>query len=65
MKYNQNLLFQDTDSNPLTNKIKIKEICKQIPQFLQFDINHINESVGKYFPLMKKKNTEQKSMKLF
>ena len=49
MKYNQNFLFQDTDSNQVTNEMKIKEILTQFPQFLQLDIKDINESVVKYF----------------
>jgi len=43
------IFFQGTDSNHLTNEMKIKEILTQNPQFLQLDINHINESVVKYF----------------
>ena len=49
LKYNQNFLFQDTDSNHVTNEMKIKEILTQFPQFLQLDIKDINESVVKYF----------------
>ncbi len=49
MKYNQNFLFQDTDSNHVTNEMKIKEILTQFPQFLQLDVKDINESVVKYF----------------
>ena len=49
MKYNQNFLFQDTDSNHVTNEMKIKEILTQFPQVLQLDIKDIHESVVKYF----------------
>ena len=65
LKYNQNFLFQDTDSNHVTNEMKIKEILTQFPQFLQLDIKDINESVVNISPLLKKKNIEKKSMKLF